>query len=437
MAARPDFAAHRERLLAALDPSEAVLIFGSPHPIRNGDAEYRYRPSSDLYWLTGWPDPDVALLVRHGEHPFTLFVQPKDPELEVWTGYRPGPGGAVEDYGLDAAFTIDQLPDKLVEGLQGIATLHYAFGEDPDHDGLLKAALRACLRKSRRSFLDVPDTFKDPSALLHELRLRKGPDEVAVLRECARITEQAFRAALSKAAPGIGEWELDALLTYHFRREGGSGPGYNSIVASGHNACILHYITNDQVIEDQDLVLIDAGAELHFYTADVTRTFPASGRFSRAQRRVYEIVLRAQEAAFAQARAGLPYRNMHDAAVKVLVQGMIDLGLLDGTVEARIEDASFKRYYMHGTGHWLGLDVHDAGRYHVSGESRPLEPGMVVTVEPGLYIAIDDEEAPEELRGIGIRIEDDVLITSGDPEILTASIPRQIEEIEALCGAPA
>ncbi|TVQ93126.1 MAG: M24 family metallopeptidase [Deltaproteobacteria bacterium] len=429
----PDFAAHRQRLIEALGPHEAVLLFSSPHPIRNGDAEYRYRPDSDLYWLTGWTQPEAALLVRHGESPFTLFVQPKNEELEIWTGYRPGPTGAVEDFGLDAAFPIEQLPDKLLDGLQGISTLHYAFGRDPDHDALLKAALRASLRKSRRTYQDVPHTFKDPAVLLHELRLRKGPDEIEVIKECARITEQAFRALYTEVAPGVGEWELDALLTYNFRREGGSGPGYTSIVAAGHNACILHYIENDQVIEDGDLVLVDAGAEYCFYTADVTRTFPASGRYSRAQRQVVEVVLRAQEAAFAEARATKPYRAMHEAALRVLVEGMISLGLLEGEVDARIEDGSYKRYYMHGTGHWLGLDVHDVGLYHQGGASRPLEPGMVVTVEPGLYIAIDDDEAPEALRGIGVRIEDDVLITEGDPIILTEGIPKTPDEVEALC----
>lgn len=434
MAAQPDFAAHRARLLSALAPDEAVLIFGSPHVVRNGDAEFRYRPSSDLFWLTGWPDPDVALLVRHGEHPFTLFVQPRDPKLEVWTGYRPGPEGAVSDYGLSAAYDIEELPTHLIAALQGISALHYAFAEDPENDALLAAAIRKSQRLSRRSFAATPVTFHHPSKLLHELRLIKGADEIAVLRECARITSLAHRAAMHKAAPGVGEWELEAVLNYHYRAEGGSGPGYTNIVASGHNACILHYITNDQRLEADDLVLIDSGAEFHFYTADVTRTFPASGRFTRAQRRVYDHVLRAQLASIDKARAGEPYRAMHQVAVRELVIGMVELGLLTGDIDQLIEDEAYKPYYMHGTGHWLGLDVHDVGAYTRDGQSRRLEPGMVVTVEPGIYIPIDDENAPEDLRGIGVRIEDDIVVTDGDPEVLTADIPKDPDAIEALCG---
>jgi Xaa-Pro aminopeptidase len=433
MAPVPDFALHRARLLEALGPDEAVILFGSPHRVRNGDAEFRYRPSSDLYWLTGWPDPDVALFVRHGEQPFTLFVQPRDKAMEVWTGYRPGPEGAVEDYGLSAAFTIEELPDRLIDLLQGVRVLHHAFAEDPENDALLSAAIRKSLRKSRKTFADVPVTFHHPWVLLHELRLRKTPDEIAVLREAARITAVAHTAAMRQAAPGVGEWQLDATLSYHFRAEGGDGPGYTNIVASGHNACILHYITNDQVLEDGDLVLIDAGAEHRCYTADVTRTFPANGRFSRPQRRVYDHVLRAQLAAIDQARAGRPYRAMHDAALRELVAGMVELGLLQGEIDQLIADDAYKPYYMHGTGHWLGLDVHDAGLYHERGESRPLEPGMVVTVEPGIYIPIDDTSAPEDLRGIGIRIEDDVLVTDGEPDILTAAIPKQPGDVEAAC----
>ena len=429
----PDFAAHRARLLAALGPDEALILFGSPHHVRNGDTEFRYRPSSDLYWLTGWPDPDVALLVKHGEKPFTLFVQPRDPAMETWTGYRPGPEGAVEDYGMDAAFPIEQLPERLIDGLQGVRTLHHAFADDPENDALLTAALRKSLRKSRRTFADVPFRFNHPAVLLHELRLIKTDDEIAVLREAARITAVAHVAAMRQAAPGVGEWQLDATLGYHFRAEGGVGPGYTNIVASGHNACILHYVTNDQVLEDGDLVLIDAGAEFHYYTADVTRTFPANGRFSRPQRRVYEHVLRAQRAAIDEARPGRPYRAMHEAALRELVVGMVDLGLLKGDVDQLLKDEAYKPYYMHGTGHWLGLDVHDVGLYHGGGASRPLQPGMVVTVEPGIYIPIDDTNAPEDLRGIGIRIEDDVLVTDGDPDVLTAAIPKDVDEVEAAC----
>ena len=435
MPVAPDFAAHRKALLERLAPDEAVLLFGSPHHLRNGDAEFRYRPASDLYWLTGWPDPDVALLVRHGETPFTLFVQKKDKDLEIWTGYRPGPVGAVEDYGMDAAFTIGELGDTLVEALQGIAVLHHAWGQDAEDDALLASVLKKTARKARKSRKDTPLTFHHPIKLLHELRLCKTAAEVAVMREAARITGIAHRGAMAMAAPGVGEWEIDAYLTYVYRREGGEGPGYTNIVAGGENACILHYIRNDLPLEDGDLVLIDSGAEFGFYTADVTRTFPVSGRFSRPQRRVYEIVLRAQLAAIDAARAGVPYRQMHDVATRVLTAGMVELGLLKGDVDTLIEEEAHKKYYMHGTGHWLGMDVHDVGLYHRDGESRPLEPGMIVTVEPGLYIPIDDADAPEDLRGIGVRIEDDVLVTDGEPDVLTADIPKSIADVEAACQA--
>lgn len=429
----PDFAQHRRMLLDQLPEDEAMLIMGSAHHLRNGDAEYRYRPSSDLFWLTGWPDPDVALFVRHGEAPFTLFVQPKNREMEVWTGYRPGPEGAVEHYGMDAAFDVGELPEQLASGLQGIRALHYAWADDAENDAMLAAVLKKSARKSRKSKKPTPLTFHHPTRLLHELRLRKTPAEIAVMREAARITGLAHRAAMAQAAPGVGEWEIDALLTYTYRKEGGEGPGYTNIVAGGANACILHYIVNDQPLHDGDLLLIDSGGEAGFYTADVTRTFPVNGRFTEPQRRVYEIVLRAQLAAIDAARPGRPYAEMHKVATRILTEGMVELGLLEGDVDEIIEAEAHKAYYMHGTGHWLGLDVHDVGLYHGDGESRPLEPGMIVTVEPGLYIPADDEDAPEELRGIGIRIEDDVLVTDGDPEVLTADIPKLPEEVEAAC----
>jgi Xaa-Pro aminopeptidase len=433
MRVRPDFELHRDTLLSRLGPDEGVLLFGAAHRLRNGDTEFKYRPASDLWWLTGWPDPDVALLVRHGEHPFTLFVQPKNPEMEVWTGIRPGPEGAVHEYGMDAAHDIEELPDKLIDLLQGLTTLHYAWAEDAENDALLATAIKKSLRKSRKSRAAVPMTFHHPAVLLHELRLHKNPKEIRVLREAARITGLAHAAAMRAARPGTGEWEIEAVVDGTFRREGGDGPGYSTIVASGPNACILHHVKNDRVMREGDLLLLDAGGEVAYYTADVTRTFPVSGTFSPAQRRLYDIVLAAQIAAIEEARVGRPYRAMHDAAVRVLVVGLIEVGLLQGNVDEIIADESYKRYYMHGTGHWLGLDVHDVGLYQQGGESRPLQPGMVVTVEPGLYIPPDDLTVPADYAGIGIRIEDDVLITEAGPEVLTASIPKHAADVEAMC----
>lgn len=430
---KPDFSHHRQILLDQLAADEAVLLFGSPHHIRNGDAEYRYRPSSDLYWLTGWRAPEVALLVRHGETPFTLFVQPKNVEMEIWDGYRPGPQGAIEDFGMDAAFAIGELPEKLVDLLQGITTLHYEWAADAEHDALLSAVLKKTMRKSRTTKKATPLTFHHPAKLLHELRLTKSPSEIAMMREAARVTAVGHLAAMRAAGPGVGEWELDALLNYHYRREGGEGPGYTNIIAGGENACILHYITNDQRLEDGDLLLIDSGAEVGFYTGDVTRTFPVNGRFTKAQREVYEVVLDAELQAIDAARAGMPYTRMHEVAVRVLTEGMVRIGLLKGDVDSLIEEKAYRKYYMHGTGHWLGMDVHDVGAYTAAEESRPLQPGMVLTVEPGIYVAIDDDTAPERFRGIGIRIEDDILVTDGEPEVLTAAIPKSIEDVEAAC----
>ncbi len=433
MLPRPDFAAHRKALLDRMEEDEAVLVFGAPHPLRNGDSEYRYRPDSDLYWLTGWEDAEVAVFLRNGEEPLTMFVQPKDREREVWTGFRPGPEGAKADYGADAAFDFDALATELPRLLQGVSTLHYAFGRSHDEDALLLGAIHKAARAARRNGLSVPETFHSPRRLLHEARLRKTPDEIAVLREAARVTGLAHRAAMALAAPGRFEYEVESLIDFTFRRHGGNGPGYTSIVAGGANACVLHYITNREALRDGDLLLIDAGCELGYYTADVTRTFPVNGTFTGPQRQVYEIVLAAQHAAIDAARPGRPYNDMHDAAVRVLTEGMVSLGLLEGDVDALIEEEAFKKYYMHGTGHWLGLDVHDVGAYGRRGGSRPLQPGMVVTVEPGLYIPPDDEGAPEALRGIGIRIEDDVLVTEGDPDVLTGDIPKSIADVEAAC----
>lgn len=434
MAPLPDFAAHRARLLAHLADDEAVLLFGSPHPLRNGDAEYSYRANSDIWWLTGWEDPEVAIFLRPGTEPFTLFCQKKDREREVWTGFRHGPEGARAHFGADAAFVYEDLEKELPRLFQGVETLHMVWGVDADQDLLVRGAISRSARLSRKSFLATPQVFPAPSKLLHEIRLIKGEDELAVMREAARLTGLGHRAVMRATKPGVNERELEALLNYEFRRHGGNGPGYNSIVAGGANACILHYIRNREALRDGELLLVDAGAEYQFYTGDVTRTYPVNGRFTAAQRQVYQHVLDAQLLAIDAARAGRPYRDMHDAAVRRLTEGLVELGLLRGSIDTLVAEEKFKKYYMHGTGHWLGIDVHDAGNYVAKNRSRPLLPGMIVTVEPGLYIPVDDLDAPAEFRGIGIRIEDDIVVTDGDPENLTADIPKTIAEIEAIVG---
>ncbi|MBN2799131.1 MAG: aminopeptidase P N-terminal domain-containing protein [Deltaproteobacteria bacterium] len=436
MTPTPNFADHRRRVLEALQPDEAVLVFGSAHAVRNADTEYRYRAHSDVYWLSGWTMPDCAVFLRPGDEPFTLFVQRRDPELETWTGRRPGPEGAVARFGADTAHPISALPEKLADLLQGVSRLHYAIGEHPEHDAIVLGAIKASARKSRESAADVPETFHSPSVLLHELRLRKTEDEIAATEEAARLTAEGFAAVMSMAAPGVPEYRLEAAFEHKIRDGGGSGLAFNTIVAGGDNATILHYVENDDLLRDGELVLVDAGGEYSLYTADVSRTFPVNGRFSQAQALIYQAVLDAQEAAIAACRPGATHREVHLTAVTHLTRSMIALGLLEGDLDTLIAGQTYKRYYMHGTGHWLGLDVHDVGATSRGGRSRVLEPGMILTVEPGLYVPASDTTAPAALRGIGVRIEDDVLITADGRRVLTAAIPKEIAHLEAACAAP-
>ncbi len=430
----PDFASHRARLLEALGPDEAVLVVSAPTTLRNGDAEHRYRPDSDLWWLTGWPDPEAAVFLRPGAEPLSMFVQPRDPERETWTGRRAGPEGALAAFGADAAWPIEALDEELGRLLQGVRTLHYAIGHDAAMDRRVHAAIHRAARAGRRNGLEAPEVFVSPDRLLHELRLHKTGDEIACLRRAAAITDEAFRATMAAVGPGVGEWELESLLQRTFLQHGSEGPGYTPIVAAGDNGTILHYVTNRDVCEPGELVLIDAGCEVGHYTSDVTRTFPVDGRFEGAGKAVYEAVLTAQLAAIDAVRPGATFMAVHDVTVRALTEAMIELGLLTGDVDQLIEDEAHKRYYMHGTSHWLGLDVHDVGAYARLGTSRTLAPGMVLTIEPGLYIAPDDEQAPEALRGIGVRIEDDVLVTADGHEVLTAAIPKTVAEVEAACA---
>jgi len=433
-----DHAAHRRAVLERLGDDEAMLLFGNPSHTRSHDTEFRYRPSSDVWWLTGFPEPACAVFLRPGREPYTLFVQARNPEMETWTGRRHGPEGARAVFGADAAWPIDDLADTLVRLLQGVRTLHVDLGHHPANDALVMGAIARVGKAARRNGLETPTAFVSPARTLHEVRLRKSEAEIAILRRAAAMSAEAHVACMRLGAPGVNEAALDAALEHAFRATGGSGAGYNNIVAAGDNATILHYVENNDTIEDGELVLVDAGGEIGFYTADITRTWPANGQFSAIQARAYAHVLAAQEAAIDQVRVGRRFSDVHDAAVRRLVEGMVDLGLVSGPVDKALRGTAWKRYYMHGTSHWLGLDVHDVGAYlDVDGRSRTLEPGMVLTVEPGLYVAIDDDKAPAELRGLGIRIEDDVLVTEADPDVLTAACPKAIHDLEAVCARPA
>jgi Xaa-Pro aminopeptidase len=401
----------------------------SPERIRNRDAHYPYRFDSHFYYLTGFREPDSVLVLVAGDEPQSiLFCRDKDPERETWDGFRYGPLAARETFGFDMAFAVDVFDTQLAELLADQPALYYSLGFDPAWDTRIITALNR-VRAMGRTGVRAPAAVVDVNALVDEMRLVKDEHEIATLRRAADISAAAHHAAMHAARPGGRENEVEAALLHEFRRRGAQAPAYTPIVAGGANACILHYIANDQALSDGDLLLIDAACELDGYAADITRTFPINGRFSSPQRDAYEIVLAAQSAAIAAVRPGATWDTPHEAAVKVLAQGMIDLGLLSGTVDAAIETGAYKRFYMHRTGHWLGLDVHDAGEYKVDKAWRPLLAGMTLTVEPGLYIR-PAEGVPEHHWNIGIRIEDDVLVTTDGCEVLTAAARKQVGEIE-------
>jgi Xaa-Pro aminopeptidase len=388
--------------------------------VRNGDAHYSFRQHSDVAYLTGFQEPQTVLVIRPAADEKTvMFVRPRDREMETWDGRRAGLEGACSTYGADVAHAISELPTKLSALIAGCEELHFAVGLDDKMD-LLVCQTIAQLRGREKRGQRPPRCIVDLRHSLHEMRLHKDFYEIELMQQAARISTEAHIAAMKMGRPGRGEHQIEAEIAYIFRRSGGTGPGYNSIVGTGDNATILHYIDNNSTIAEGDLVLVDAGCEYQGYTADITRTWPANGKFSQAQRRVYNAVLACQLQAIDMVKPGVTIEQ-------------IQLGLLSGEVEDRIADLAYKRFYMHGTSHWLGMDVHDVGMYTRDGVARPLAAGMVVTVEPGLYVARDAVGVPEEFRGIGVRIEDDILVTKTGNSNLTASCPKSIEQIEAYC----
>jgi len=413
-------------------PGGIAIFPAAPTAIRNSDVEHEYRQDTDFYYLTGFEEPNaVAVLTPdHPEHKFVLFVQPKDREREVWTGWRAGEEGAKRDFGADAAFTIDKLDEELPKLADKADRVYYRFGTDPTFDQRLIGFMRGFQRQRQREGTG-PASIIDPAETLHEMRLIKTPDDLELLRRAVDITCEGHLAAIKTLRPGINEYELDAVIGYAFRKSGSPRLGYSTIVGAGANATVLHYTNNNQRIKAGDLVLIDAGAEFGYYTGDVTRTLPASGRFTRDQARLYQLVLDAQIEAIKAIRPGVTFVEPHERAVRVLTEGLVRLGLLEGEIDKLIEENAFRKFYMHRTSHWLGMDVHDAGPYKVADEWRRLAPGMVITVEPGLYVSNDSEGVDPVYRGIGIRIEDDVLVTESGHEVLSARVPKTIAEIEA------
>ena len=412
-------------------PGGIAIFPAAPAAVRNSDVEHPYRQDTDFYYLTGFEEPQaVAVLTpNHPEHRFVLFVQPKDREREVWTGWRAGAEGAKRDYGADAAFTIDKLEEELPKLAEKTDRIYYRFGGDPTFDERMIGFMRLFQRQRQREGTG-PTSLIDPAEMLHEMRLIKTPGELELLRRAIEITCEGHIAAMEALRPGVYEYQLDATLGYVFRKNGSPRCGYATIVGAGANATVLHYTTNNRRIEDGDLVLIDAGAEFGYYTGDVTRTLPAGGRFTGDQAALYQLVLDAQLQAIDTIRPGATFIDPHDRTVRVLTEGLVRLGLLEGEVDKLIEENKFRKFFMHRTSHWLGMDVHDAGPYKVGDEWRRLAPGMVMTVEPGLYIAEDAEDVDPRYRGIGIRIEDDVLVTDNGHEVLSARVPKTISDIE-------
>jgi Xaa-Pro aminopeptidase len=426
-----EHAQRRERLQAKLGEGIAILA-GARSRRRSNDTDYVFRQDSDLQYLTGFDQPEAVAVPPSDQ--FLFFVQPRDPLMETWNGRRPGTQGAVEQFGADEAFPIEQLREKLPGLIENRARLFHTFGLDREIDEIVLAA-QADVRARVRRGVSTPAEIVSPHDIIHEMRMRKSEAELGIMRAAAEISREAHYAAARLCQAGRAEYELEAELEWIFRKRGGSGPAYPSIVGSGDNATILHYIENADTLRDAELVLIDAGVELHSYASDVTRTYPVGGRFEGAARDVYQAVLEAQEAAFAAITPGATLESIHKAALAKLVDGMIDLGALSGSRDELMETEAYKSFYMHTTGHFLGLDVHDVGKYHVDGRPRPLEPGMCFTVEPGLYFSTAVEETPENLRGIGVRIEDDVVMTEDGFENLTASIPKTAEDVESwICG---
>jgi Xaa-Pro aminopeptidase len=431
----------RARLLEALSSGPAgrgvAIVPAATLQRRSNDTHFPFHQDPDFRYLTGFPEPDAVAVLRPGhEHPYTPFVNPRDPTAEIWNGRRAGVDGARERYGADAAHPIGELEKALPDLLRGHEALHHRPGLRPALDRMLQDTLET-LRARTRDGVMVPSAVVDLGALLHEHRLVKAPEEIEAMRRAARVSAAGHDAAMRFTRPGVNEADVQAVLEYVFRRAGAQGVGYDSIVAGGANACILHYTENDAELRDGDLLLIDAGAEVDGYSGDVTRTFPVSGKWSPAQRRVYAVVLEAQRQSIEAVRPGARFVDYHDVAVRVLTEGLVDLGLLEGAVDDLIESEAYKRFYMHRTGHWLGMDVHDVGRYHEAENlTRKLEPGMVLTVEPGLYIAEDDEGVPADYRGIGIRIEDDVLVTPEGRDVLSEGSPKDPGAIEARMAEP-
>lgn len=430
---KSEYARRRKALMEQMEPNSIAVLPAAQVYIRNRDVEHNYRQDSDFQYLTGFPEPEaVAVFIPGREHgEYVLFCREKDKDRELWDGYRAGQEGAISEYGADDAFPISDVDDILPGLIEGRERVYYAMGANQEFDLRLTNWIKT-IRSKARLGAQPPNEFVALDHLLHDMRLYKSAAEIKVMQAAAEISAQAHTRAMRSCEPGQYEYQLEAELQHSFMRNGSRSPAYASIVAAGRNACILHYTENTSQIRDGDLVLIDAGCELDCYASDITRTFPANGRFSPEQRAIYDIVLAAQMAAIEVIAPGRHWNESHEATVRVITEGLRELGLLQGDVEELITSEAYRPFYMHRAGHWLGMDVHDVGDYRIGGEWRVLEPGMVMTVEPGIYIAPDNTNVAKKWRGIGVRIEDDVVVTRSGCDVLSASVPKDADAIEAL-----
>ena len=430
---KQEFSARRKHLMHMMGESGVAILPAAPMRLRNRDVEYHYRPDSDFYYLTGFDEPEAVAVLIPGrkQAEYILFCRERNPETETWTGRMAGQEGAIEDYDADDSFPIDDIDDILPGLLENKQRVYYTMGTHPDFDQRLIGWVNS-LRKQSRAGIHTPGEFVSLDHLLHDMRLIKSAQEIKSMRKAAEISAAAHCEAMRTCKPGMYEYQIEGTVLHSFMQQGARYPAYSSIVGGGANGCVLHYTTNNEKLRDGDLLLIDAGAEYDYYAADITRTFPVNGKYSKAQREVYEVVLAAQAAAIDKVKPGNHWNEPHEAAVDVIAQGLIDLGLIKGSKKKAIEKEKYKPFYMHRTGHWLGMDVHDVGDYKVEDEWRVFEPGMTLTVEPGIYISAGMDGVSKKWHNIGIRIEDDVLVTKTGNEVLTRGVPKHVDEIEGL-----
>ena len=430
-----DFQERRDRLAEEMGPHGIAIIATSAVAMRNRDADYKFRADSSFFYLTGFAEPEAVAVIETFEsidegYTYSLFCRERNRDLEIWNGYRAGVDGAVDEYEADEAYAIDLLDQEIIEKLLNKQKLFYRIGQQAEFDARVSQWIAEADAQQRRGN-GSPAHVIQLDRLLDEMRLHKSAKEIELMQIAANISSEAHIRAMQTVKPDMMEYALEAELNYIFGQNG-CVPAYNSIVGGGANGCILHYVENDQVLKDGDLVLIDAACEYQLYASDITRTFPVNGKFSPEQKALYEVVLKAQLAAIDAVQVGNSYKEPHHVAVRILVQGLLDLGLMQGDLDQIIKSERFNQFYMHGTGHWLGMDVHDVGSYKAEGDWRAYEAGMVVTIEPGLYIAPDDETVDAKWRGIGIRIEDDVVATAEGPLVLTKNVVKSVTDIEAL-----